>query len=136
MFRLSSRKSDSNTFGFARAEVVGALVNAVFLLALCFSITVQALKRFIKPEPINDPRMILIVGGVGLLINIIGLVIFGHSHGGEEGHGHSHGQSGDQEDSQASSSASQMNIKVRNTFRGKCRVYHVFCPGRVSARDG
>ena len=110
---MSSRKSDSNTFGFARAEVVGALVNAVFLLALCFSITVQALKRFTKPEPINDPRMILIVGGVGLLINIIGLVIFGHSHDGVEGHGHSHGQSSNQEDSQASSSASQMNIKVR-----------------------
>lgn len=90
--------------------MVGALVNAVFLLALCFSITVQALKRFIKPEPINDPRMILIVGGVGLFINIIGLVIFGHSHGGEEGHSHGHNQ----EDSKAgsSSSASQMNIKV------------------------
>ena len=64
--------------------MVGALVNAVFLLALCFSITVQALKRFLNPEPIKDPRMILIVGGVGLFINIIGLVIFGHSHGGEE----------------------------------------------------
>ena len=123
MLRLSSRKSDSNTFGFARAEVVGALVNAVFLFALCFSITVQALKRFLKPEPIKDPRMILIVGGVGLFINIIGLVIFGHSHGGEEGHshGHSHGQSSDQEDSKgvASSSASQMNIKVRKTHSVK-----------------
>ena len=110
IFRLSSRKCDTNTFGFARAEVVGALVNAVFLFALCFSITVQALKRFVKPEPINDPKMILIVGGVGLFINIIGLVIFGHSHGGEEGHGHTH----DQEDKKAvtSSSATQMNIKV------------------------
>ena len=117
MFRLSSRKCDSNTFGFARAEVVGALVNAVFLLALCFSITVQALKRFVKPEPINDPKMILIVGGVGLFINVIGLVIFGHSHGGEEGHGHSHSQPRDQEDIKAvsSTSASQMNIKVQTT---------------------
>ena len=115
--RLSSRKCDSNTFGFARAEVVGALVNAVFLLALCFSITVQALKRFVKPEPIKDPKMILIVGGVGLFINIIGLVIFGHSHGGEEGHGHSHGQPQDTENIKAvsSNSASQMNIKVQNT---------------------
>ena len=113
IFRLSSRKCDTNTFGFARAEVVGALVNAVFLFALCFSITVLALKRFVKPEKIHDPKMILIVGGVGLFINIIGLVIFGHSHGGEEGHGHSHGQ----EDRKAvtSSSASQMNIKVQNT---------------------
>ena len=115
IFRLSSRKCDTNTFGYARAEVVGALVNAVFLFALCFSITVQALKRFVKPEKIHDPKMILIVGGVGLFINIIGLVIFGHSHGGGEGHGHSH----DQEDEKAvtSSSASQMNIKVQNTHK-------------------
>ena len=76
--------------------MVGALVNAVFLFALCFSITVQAIKRFVFVEKIEDPKMILIVGGVGLLINIVGMVIFGHSHG-EEGHGHSHA-GGDSQD--------------------------------------
>jgi zinc transporter 1 len=35
---------NKNTFGFARAEVLGALSNAVFLVALCFSILVEALK--------------------------------------------------------------------------------------------
>merc|ERR1719195_2432332 len=79
--RLSRQQCDTNTFGWARAEVVGALVNAVFLFALCFSITVQAIKRFVFVEKIEDPKMILIVGGVGLLINIVGMVIFGHSHG-------------------------------------------------------
>ena len=82
---MSPKKWIRNTYGYARAEVVGALINAVFLFALCFSITVQALKRFVKPEKIHDPKMILIVGGVGLFINIIGLVIFGHSHGGGRG---------------------------------------------------
>ena len=42
--------------------------------------------------------MILIVGGVGLLINLVGMLIFGHghSHHGEEtgGHGHSHSRPG------------------------------------------
>ena len=36
----------------------------------------------------------LIVGGLGLLINLVGLVLFSghaHSHGGGGGHGHSHG---------------------------------------------
>ena len=94
--RLSRQQCDTNTFGWARAEVVGALVNAVFLFALCFSITVQAIKRFVFVEKIEDPKMILIVGGVGLLINIVGMVIFGHSHG-EEGHGHSHA-GGDSQD--------------------------------------
>ena len=39
---------------------MGALVNAVFLFALCFSITVQAIKRFLVLEKIEDPKMILI----------------------------------------------------------------------------
>jgi Co/Zn/Cd efflux system component len=82
-----------NTYGWARAEVLGALVNAVFLVALCFSISVESLKRFYDPEEIHDPQMILIVGALGLLVNLLGLLLFaehGHSHG---GHGHSHGKS-------------------------------------------
>ena len=35
---MSPRKWRRNTYGYARAEVVGALVNSVFLFALCFSI--------------------------------------------------------------------------------------------------
>ena len=43
---LFSRKdSKHNTYGWARAEVLGALANAVFLLALCFSIIVSAIQR-------------------------------------------------------------------------------------------
>ena len=91
-YRLSERRSSLNTFGWARAEVVGALINAVFLYALCFSISVQAIKRFLVIEKIEDPKMILIVGGVGLLINLVGMLIFGHghSHHDEEAGGHSH----------------------------------------------
>ena len=42
--RMAPKSWSKNTFGWARAEVLGALVNAVFLVALCFSITVEALK--------------------------------------------------------------------------------------------
>merc|ERR1719215_764582 len=72
------------------AEVLGALVNAVFLVALCFSITVESLKRFYEPEEIHNPQMILWVGTMGLIVNLIGLCLF-HQHG--SGHGHSHGLS-------------------------------------------
>ena len=81
------------TFGWARAEVLGALVNAVFLVALCFSILVEALKRMVIPEGIENPKLVLVVGSVGLFVNVIGLFLFhqhGHSHGGGS-HGHSHG---------------------------------------------
>ncbi|KAH7953578.1 hypothetical protein HPB49_010338 [Dermacentor silvarum] len=87
---MSPKKWSKNTFGWARAEVLGALVNAVFLVALCFSILVESLKRFYKPEVIDEPKLILYVGIAGLIVNIIGLCLFrehGHSH--SRGHHHS-----------------------------------------------
>lgn len=92
--RISKWQTEKNTFGWIRAEVLGALVNAVFLVALCFSILVEALKRLVEFEEVNNPKLLLIVGGAGLLVNVIGLFLFhdhGHSHGGSGGHGHSHG---------------------------------------------
>lgn len=73
---MSPKKWAKNTFGWARAEVLGALVNAVFLVALCFSIFVEACKRFIEVEKIHQPELVLIVGSVGLVVNIVGLGLF------------------------------------------------------------
>ncbi|XP_076831493.1 calcium/manganese antiporter SLC30A10-like [Brachyhypopomus gauderio] len=75
--RLRRRNASKRyTYGLARVEVVGAMANAVFLTALCFSISVQALERLIKPEPIEEPMLVLVVGSVGLGINIVGLLMF------------------------------------------------------------
>jgi zinc transporter 1 len=94
--RIARRRSDINTFGWVRAEVVGANINTVFLLALCLTIVFDAIRRYIQPEPIVNVNLLLIVGSIGLGINIIGLFLFqgfhGHSHGGMS-HGHSHGGS-------------------------------------------
>lgn len=73
---MSPKKWSKNTFGWARAEVLGALVNAVFLAALCLSILMEAIKRFIEIEPIHDPQLLVIVGVIGLVINLIGLALF------------------------------------------------------------
>lgn len=84
--RIVKRRSDFNTYGWVRAEVVGANVNTVFLLALCLTIIFDAVRRFIEPEPIENVNLLLIVGSIGLGINIIGLFLFrgfhGHTHGG------------------------------------------------------
>lgn len=91
--RISKWQTQKNTFGWIRAEILGAFVNAVFLIALCFSILVESLKRLVEIEEIRDPKLLLIVGSLGLLVNLIGLCLFhdhGHSHGGGGG-SHSHG---------------------------------------------
>ncbi|CAN6645909.1 vacuolar zinc transporter Cot1p [Trichomonascus vanleenenianus] len=90
-----SRGVDSKyTYGWQRAEILGALINGVFLVALCMSIFLEAIQRFVDPPVITNPVLILGVGTAGLVSNIVGLVLFhdhGHSHGGSGGHSHSHG---------------------------------------------
>ncbi|KAM5163196.1 proton-coupled zinc antiporter SLC30A1 [Mantella aurantiaca] len=100
-FAQKTRSTDKNTFGWIRAGVMGALVNAIFLTALCFTIVLEAIERFTEPQAIEQPLVVMGVGAGGLLINLIGLCMFrdsagaahGHSHGGGGGggHGHSHG---------------------------------------------
>jgi zinc transporter 1 len=92
------RRSERNTFGWTRMEVLGGLVNGVFMFALCLSIVLSSLERFFQPEEIEHDGLLLVVGIVGLAVNVVGLFLsgghgHGHSHGGS-GHGHSHGGSG------------------------------------------
>ncbi|KAK1328084.1 hypothetical protein QTO34_012507 [Cnephaeus nilssonii] len=71
-----ARRGPRATFGYARAEAVGALSNAVFLTALCFTIFVEAALRLARPERIDDPALVLIVGALGLAVNVVGLLVF------------------------------------------------------------
>lgn len=85
----SAQSTDSSQW--QRAETLGALVNGVFLVALCLSIFLDAIQRFVEPQEVNSPKLVLIVGSLGLASNIVGLFLFhdhGHSHG---GHSHGHG---------------------------------------------
>lgn len=91
----SSANTKMYTYGWQRAETLGALINGVFLVALCLSIFLEAIQRFVEPQEVSNPKLVLIVGCCGLASNLLGLVLFhdhGHAHGGEEEeHGHSHG---------------------------------------------
>ncbi|KAM4694530.1 proton-coupled zinc antiporter SLC30A1 isoform 2-T2 [Discoglossus pictus] len=90
-FAQKTRSTDKNTFGWIRAGVMGALVNAIFLTALCFTIVLEAIERFTEPQAIEQPLVVIGVGAGGLLINLIGLCMFRDSAGAAHGHGHSHG---------------------------------------------
>ncbi|KAH9950474.1 cation efflux protein [Amylocystis lapponica] len=77
------------SYGWHRAEILAALINGVFLLALCFSISLEAIERFFSTPEISNPRLVVLVGSLGLASNIVGLFLF-HEHGPD--HGHSHGK--------------------------------------------
>ncbi|KAJ3296445.1 hypothetical protein HDU79_006676 [Rhizoclosmatium sp. JEL0117] len=89
---LAKQRTRSNnlSFGYQRAEILGAFANSVFLLALCFTIIIEAIQRFVNPVVIENPIMVLIVGCVGLSTNILGMVLFGGHVGHDDGHSHSH----------------------------------------------
>ena len=62
-------------------------MNGVFLVALCLSIFLEAIQRFVEPQEVSNPVIILIVGCAGLAANFAGLALFhdhGHSHGEKE----------------------------------------------------
>lgn len=78
--KIAKRKSSKNTFGWVRAEVLGALINSVFLISLSISILIEAVKRCIEGTELKEVNLMLYVSCAGLAINLIGLVIFGHGH--------------------------------------------------------
>lgn len=69
--RLAQRPaSEKHSYGFGRAEVVSALVNAVFMLAIVGGIVYSAIGRLQDPPPIKG-MMVLVVAGIGLVINLV-----------------------------------------------------------------
>jgi ammonium transporter Rh len=107
--------SEQFTFSFKRAEVVGAFFSIMLVWALVGAITYGAIVRMITIVACargtqsqyteceaTEPRLMLIVGCLGLVVNIGYAVILAwggaevkhaHSHGDGDDHGHSHGGS-------------------------------------------
>ncbi|KAJ2082192.1 Zinc resistance conferring protein [Coemansia sp. RSA 988] len=90
MMAKSEKTVPNNTYGWQRAEILGALTNGVLLLGLCLTIYIDAIERFIKIEEVKSPKLVMLVGCVGLAFNLLGLLLF-HEHGHAHSHGHSHG---------------------------------------------
>jgi zinc transporter 1 len=53
---------------------VGAFFNGVFLLALAMSIFLQSMERFVHVEVVTSPKLVLIIGCIGLALNIISAI--------------------------------------------------------------
>lgn len=65
---------DRRTFGYQRAEVLGALVNAIILIVLSVSVGIEGVRRLLEPADteVAGPLM-LVVAIVGLLANAIAM---------------------------------------------------------------
>ncbi|WP_336632186.1 MULTISPECIES: cation diffusion facilitator family transporter [unclassified Microbacterium] len=57
-----------NTYGYQRAEVFGALINAVLLIVLCVWIAVEAVGRLLQPSEVE------VAGGLMIVVAVVGLI--------------------------------------------------------------
>lgn len=79
--KMSEREdSPSNfSFGWQRIQLLGAFFNGVFLVALGLSIFLQSIERFISIQHVENPTLVLVMGCVGLTLNIVS-ALFLHEH--------------------------------------------------------
>ncbi|EEC13502.1 cation efflux protein/ zinc transporter, putative, partial [Ixodes scapularis] len=69
-YHICQERTLKNTFGWARVEVLGTLVNMLFLMALCFAISVAAVQTIVHASHENTephyPMLLLCFGIIGL----------------------------------------------------------------------
>jgi len=100
MWKSAENRTHVMTYGWKRTEVLGAVMNGCFLLALCLYIILEAIPKFIHPVDIVADWWFIGTAAAGMVINFVATLIFaatgthGHSHAGGGGHGHSHGGGG------------------------------------------
>ena len=62
--------SRAHSFGLQRAEVLGALINAVLMIVVVIAIAASAIQRLFNPAPVTG-GMVLVIAGLGLLVNLV-----------------------------------------------------------------
>lgn len=69
--RISVREATPRkTFGYKRAEIIGAFVNLITLVIVALFLIMESVERFLNPQPI-DGWMMLIIATIGLAANIV-----------------------------------------------------------------
>ncbi|HEY9447317.1 MAG TPA: cation diffusion facilitator family transporter [Burkholderiales bacterium] len=67
-----------HSYGWARAEVIGALLNGLLMLAVVVWLVVEAVQRLLEPRPVAALG-VLVIAFIGLLVNALVAYIVGHS---------------------------------------------------------
>lgn len=71
------------SFGFHRAEVIGALASVILIWALTLVLVLEAIERIINPVKV-DGKIMLVTASLGLVFNLIMVKVLhstpGHAH--------------------------------------------------------
>lgn len=93
--------SDALSYGWHRAEIIGALISVATMWIMTVWLVYEATKRFFDPPEIEGLIMI-IVAVISLIFNLIQISILhqghDHDHSAHSGHGHHHHEGGEAEE--------------------------------------
>ena len=75
--RLTKRISTKNeTFGYKRAEIIAAFINASFLLVIGVFLIVESADRIINKDYLNvKPGIVIVLAGLGIIANGISVLV-------------------------------------------------------------
>lgn len=71
-------QNQKSTFGYKRAEILAAFINAVTLIAISVYLMVEAVKRFLNPKEV-DYLWMLGLGILGVIANGLSVLILHHN---------------------------------------------------------
>ena len=67
--------NEKRTYGFRKATILAALFNAILLMIAVGAISIEAIRKFILPEPVQGATM-MVVAGIGVIINAVTAFLF------------------------------------------------------------
>ncbi len=86
--------SERFPYGFGKIETLSGFGNGVFLILISVEIMTEACERIWEGRETKRLGELFVVSTLGLLVNLVGMMAFGHHHHGHgNDHGHSHGHS-------------------------------------------
>lgn len=73
--RLSGRKqTEKQTYGYKRAEILAALINAISLIVIAFFLLKEAIGRLSEPQDIQS-GLVMILGGLSIVLNGLSVLL-------------------------------------------------------------
>ena len=73
-FVASRPATEKRTFGYARAEILAAMANALLLLAMAAFILYEAIRRLVSPSDVSS-GLLIVFGVIALAANAVSLVL-------------------------------------------------------------
>lgn len=79
--KMAEKKHDKkNTFGYRRATIIAAVINATLLIIMSLFLFREAYFKFIQPEKINA-LLVIVIAAIGIVLNAVAVYLLHKSSG-------------------------------------------------------